>query len=185
MALHQIKPPANSKFLVLRDLYSLLIYVQNCCYLLPHAAHTVMAMQVEERSVADIAAELSSMQQLAAANKLQPEHLNHGTITISNIGSIGGNYATPMIFPPQLAIVALGKVRPVAAPAAVAESTGTAALPASQGGDTRPGAVDFHSLMGISWGADHRVVDGATLAKFSNHWKALLEQPSKLLLRCR
>ena len=39
--------------------------------------------------------------------------------------------------------------------------------------------------MNISWGADHRAVDGAALAQFSNAWKALLENPTKMLLRLR
>ena len=41
------------------------------------------------------------------------------------------------------------------------------------------------SVMGVSWGADHRVVDGASLARFSNDWKALVEEPAKLLLAMR
>jgi pyruvate/2-oxoglutarate dehydrogenase complex dihydrolipoamide acyltransferase (E2) component len=45
-------------------------------------------------------------------------------------------------------------------------------------------AQDYTPLpcMAVSWGADHRVLDGATLARFSNAWKALLEQPERLLL---
>jgi 2-oxoisovalerate dehydrogenase E2 component (dihydrolipoyl transacylase) len=40
-------------------------------------------------------------------------------------------------------------------------------------------------VMAISWGADHRVVDGATVAEASNYWKALLEEPLRLLLHLR
>ena len=39
--------------------------------------------------------------------------------------------------------------------------------------------------MAVSWGADHRVIDGATLARFSNTWKALLEAPEHLLLHLK
>ena len=47
------------------------------------------------------------------------------------------------------------------------------------------GAVVREAVMGISWGADHRVVDGATLTHFSNAVKALLEEPQRLLLHMR
>ena len=44
------------------------------------------------------------------------------------------------------------------------------------------GAVVREAVMGVSWGADHRIVDGATLARFSNAVKALLKDPERLLL---
>ena len=79
-------------------------------------------------------------------------------------GTIGGTYATPLVNPPEVAIVALGKVRylPRFAP---------------------DGEVEKAALLNISWGADHRVLDGATLAEFSNKWKQYIEQPDRLLLR--
>ena len=47
------------------------------------------------------------------------------------------------------------------------------------------GGFETASVLAASWGADHRVVDGATLAHFSNAWKALLEEPRRLLLHLR
>ena len=47
------------------------------------------------------------------------------------------------------------------------------------------GKVVCEAVMGVSWGADHRVIDGATLTRFSNACKSLLEDPAKLLLRMR
>ena len=81
-------------------------------------------------------------------------------------GTIGGTYATPLVNPPEVAIVALGKVRHLPRFAA-------------------DGEVEKAALMNISWGADHRVLDGATLAEFSNKWKQFIEQPDRLLLRLR
>ena len=47
------------------------------------------------------------------------------------------------------------------------------------------GAVVREAVMGMSWGADHRIVDGATLTRFSNVVKSLLEDPERLLLHLR
>jgi 2-oxoisovalerate dehydrogenase E2 component (dihydrolipoyl transacylase) len=71
-----------------------------------------------------------------------------------------------MLHTPEAAIVALGRVRP--APRYDAA-----------------GALVKRHVMGFSWGADHRVVDGATVAEFANAWKALLEQPAALLLHLK
>ena len=47
------------------------------------------------------------------------------------------------------------------------------------------GELNMQPTMAIGWGADHRVVDGAMLAEFSNRWKALLECPDQMLLHLR
>ena len=65
----------------------------------------------EQRSILDIAYEINRLQALGTANKLGEEELTGGTFTLSNIGSIGGTYASPVILAPQVAIGALGKIR--------------------------------------------------------------------------
>ena len=64
---------------------------------------------VQERSVAGIAGELARLQAAAAAGRLKAEDLAGGTLTVSNIGAIGGTYATPLVNVPEVAIVALGR----------------------------------------------------------------------------
>eukprot|EP00198_Chlamydomonas_reinhardtii_P003005 XP_001692341.1 predicted protein [Chlamydomonas reinhardtii] len=117
--------------------------------------------QVQRKSLAQVASELSLLQQLAAAGRLPAEALAGGTISVSNIGegcTIGGTYATPLVSPPEVAIVALGRLQLLPRyPPAAAEAA-------------------------VSWGADHRVVDGAALAAFSGSWRQLLETPERLLL---
>ncbi len=44
------------------------------------------------------------------------------------------------------------------------------------------GELEMVPMLAASWGADHRVIDGATLARFSNSWKAFVEEPERLLL---
>jgi 2-oxoisovalerate dehydrogenase E2 component (dihydrolipoyl transacylase) len=123
--------------------------------------------KVEARTVPEIAAELQRLQSLAAAGKLPPADVAGGSITISNIGALGGTYATPMLNPPEAAILALGRVRP---------------LPRY---DTTTGELARRHILSLSWGADHRVVDGAAVAAASNTFKKLLEQPSSLLMHLR
>jgi len=65
---------------------------------------------VQQLSVFDIALELSRLQSLGVAGKLSTKDLSGGTFSLSNIGSIGGTYAKPVILPPEVAIGALGKI---------------------------------------------------------------------------
>jgi len=118
--------------------------------------------RVEEKSIIQIAREIEELRKDAWYNSLRQQDLTGTTISVSNIGTIGGIHATPLITPPQVAIVALGKLRSVLVPCP------------SEGYKQKP-------MMPISWGADHRVVDGATMVEFSNRWKRLIECPGLLL----
>ena len=64
---------------------------------------------VQERSLVDIAHELARLQAAAYAGHLQQADLAGGTLTVSNIGAIGGTYAMPLVNVPEAAIVALGR----------------------------------------------------------------------------
>jgi 2-oxoisovalerate dehydrogenase E2 component (dihydrolipoyl transacylase) len=121
---------------------------------------------VEQLSVLEIAKELNRLQDLGSAGKLGQDDLNGGTFTLSNIGSIGGTYASPILVVPQVAIGALGRIRK---------------LPRFDS----QGNVVAESIMEVSWSADHRVIDGATIARFNNSFKRFLEHPELLLLYSR
>ncbi|CAF0763859.1 unnamed protein product [Brachionus calyciflorus] len=118
---------------------------------------------VETKSVFEIAQDLNKLQVLANTSKLTPSELTGGTFTISNIGSIGGTYMKPVILPPEVAIGALGKIQK---------------LPRFD----HDHKVVVANIMQISWSADHRVVDGATMARFSNQVKRYIENLSVLLM---
>ncbi|XP_034721984.1 lipoamide acyltransferase component of branched-chain alpha-keto acid dehydrogenase complex, mitochondrial [Etheostoma cragini] len=66
---------------------------------------------VQLLSLFDIALELNRLQALGVAGQLGTRELSGGTFTLSNIGSIGGTYAKPVILPPEVAIGALGKIQ--------------------------------------------------------------------------
>ncbi len=119
---------------------------------------------VQTLSVMEIAEEMRRLGDLGRRGKLGENDLKGGTMTISNIGSIGGTYAMPVIMPPEIFIGALGK---------------TQTLPRylDDGKTLVP-----RSIMNSSWSADHRVLDGATVANFCNQWKSYLENPALMLL---
>jgi 2-oxoisovalerate dehydrogenase E2 component (dihydrolipoyl transacylase) len=118
------------------------------------------------KSIVEIANDLTRLTDLAREGRVSPADLKGGTITISNIGAIGGTVATPIINKPEVAIVALGKVQQ---------------LPRF---DSK-GHVVARSIMQVSWSGDHRVIDGGTIARFTNLWKKYLEEPSSMLIAMR
>ncbi|XP_040895540.1 lipoamide acyltransferase component of branched-chain alpha-keto acid dehydrogenase complex, mitochondrial isoform X2 [Toxotes jaculatrix] len=118
---------------------------------------------VQLLSVFEIAQELNRLQVLGSTGQLGTADLSGGTFTLSNIGSIGGTYAKPVILPPEVAIGALGKIQ---------------VLPRFDGG----GQVVPAHIMKVSWSADHRIIDGATMCRFSNLWREYLENPASMVL---
>lgn len=113
---------------------------------------------VQDKSIFDVAHEIHRLTELGQRNALGPADLKGGTITVSNIGTVGGTYANPVIVSSELAIVALGRMQ---------------TLPRFDDA----GNVVARQILPISWSADHRVIDGATIARFGNHWKMLVENP--------
>ncbi len=118
---------------------------------------------VQVLTIFEIAQELNRLQRLGKEGRLGKDDLTGGTFTLSNIGVIGGTYAKPVLMPPEVTIGALGKIQK---------------LPRF---DERGNVVPTH-IMIASWSADHRVIDGATMANFSNLWKNYLENPKAMLM---
>ncbi|KAL5065454.1 hypothetical protein RYX36_027191 [Vicia faba] len=121
---------------------------------------------VQSLSISEITKELARLQQLASDNKLTSEDICGGTITLSNIGAIGGKFGSPLLNLPEVSIIAIGRIQK---------------LPRFTG----DGSVYPASLMTVNIGADHRVLDGATVARFCNEWKKLIENPELLTLNLR
>lgn len=118
---------------------------------------------VENKSILEVAADLNALQERGSKGTLTPEDFANGTFSLSNIGIIGGTYTHPCIMTPQVAIGAIGKTR---------------LLPRF---DSAGNVLPAH-IMNVSWSADHRVIDGVTMASFSNAWKKQLENPHFFLL---
>ena len=99
----------------------------------------------------------------ALAGKSLPDDFADGTFTITNLGGLDVDGFTPIINPPQAAILGVGRIveKPVA----------------------RDGAVVIRPMITLSLSFDHRIVDGAPAAKFLQRVKQLVERPMALLLR--
>ena len=138
---------------------------------------------VQNKSVASIALELNQLQLIAAQGKLSEIHLSDVTFTLSNIGSITGTHAVPVIVPPQVAIGAIGKFQTL--PKYMVEGKPATLSQIYDGLDSSSLKIEPSTFMNISWSADHRVIDGATIAKFSKLWGSYIETPSKMIFDLR
>ena len=126
------------------------------------------------KTLPEIAEELKRLKDSATCRggELPSSDLQGATFTLSNVGAIGGGgtYMSPIITPPQVAIGAMGQIQRL--PRFVATSQDSTA---SQ-------KVEEAHICAVSWAADHRVVDGATVARFHKSWKEYMEDPIRLLL---
>lgn len=116
----------------------------------------------DQKSILEISSEIVQLSEKARANKLAPEDMKNASITITNIGSIGGTYATPVINHPEVAIFGMYKI---------------VKRPVWDGNGFKP--VD---MMNVSLTADHRLIDGAVAARFLKAVVARLENPGVLML---
>ncbi|ROW11032.1 hypothetical protein VMCG_01075 [Cytospora schulzeri] len=135
---------------------------------------------VAAHSILTIAAELSRLQALALAGSLGPRDMSGGTVTVSNIGSIGGTYCSPVIVEGQVAILGIGRLRDVPdVVAAVGDGDGD--------GDGEGGwrVRGLRRVCNFSWSADHRVVDGATMARAAGVVRSLVEEPDVMVMHLR
>ncbi|WP_432714461.1 pyruvate dehydrogenase complex dihydrolipoamide acetyltransferase [Pedobacter sp.] len=114
------------------------------------------------KSLSHISAEVKDFAQRAKAKKLQPSDWEGSTFTISNLGMFGIDEFTAIINPPDACILAIG---------------GISQVPVVKNGAVVPGNV-----MKVTLSCDHRAVDGATGSAFLQTFKALLEEPVRLLV---
>ncbi|CAO3634910.1 unnamed protein product [Cunninghamella blakesleeana] len=121
---------------------------------------------VQSKTIVEVATELHRLIELGKENKIPSEDLQGGTITVSNIGKISGTYSDPVVIASEMAVLSLGKVKN---------------LPRYD----RAGNVISKQILPISWSADHRIIDGATIARFGNTWKTLVESPALLTSELR
>jgi 2-oxoisovalerate dehydrogenase E2 component (dihydrolipoyl transacylase) len=128
----------------------------------PRGLAVPVVKDCQNLSVMEIAFELERLKKLASEGSLSEGDITDATFTLSNIGAIGGTYMSPIVTSPQVAIGAMGRIQ---------------RLPRF-GADN---VIEEINIMQISWGGDHRVIDGATMARFSNQWKNYMESPMTMV----
>jgi 2-oxoisovalerate dehydrogenase E2 component (dihydrolipoyl transacylase) len=127
----------------------------------PNGLMVPVIRNAESRDVWDIAAEILRLAEAARTGKASRETLSGSTITISSLGPMGGIASTPVINRPEVAIVAVNKVRETVV--------------------VVDGELEIAKLMNLSLSCDHRVVDGWDAALFMQDLKNLIESPLRLL----
>ena len=116
----------------------------------------------ERQSFAQIEAAITDYAKRARENKLSPDELHGGTFTISNGGVYGSMLSTPIVNPPQSAILGLHAIqdRPVA----------------------RDGNVVIRAMMYLALSYDHRIIDGRGAVGFLKRIKDVIENPARMLI---
>jgi pyruvate dehydrogenase E2 component (dihydrolipoamide acetyltransferase) len=123
---------------------------------------TPVIRDADQKGIAQIADEVRDLATRARDKKLQPEEMTHGTFSISNLGMFGIEEFAAVINPPEGAILAVGTIREE---------------PVVEDGAIVPGR-----RMRFTMSCDHRVIDGATGAKFMAAFKRIVESPLNMLL---
>jgi pyruvate dehydrogenase E2 component (dihydrolipoamide acetyltransferase) len=116
----------------------------------------------DDKGILELAREIDNLTTRARNGDLTPDEMRGSTFTITNFGAIGGDYATPIINYPEAAILGLGAIKE---------------RPLAKDGDV----VACHTLP-LSLSVDHRLIDGAVAAQFTNEVKTYLHTPEMLLL---
>ena len=124
---------------------------------------------VQDKSILQINQDIIELRGKADSNKLAADDFADGTFSVSSVGNIGGTYASPVVLRPQAAIIAIGKARKQAKYVEDIEQ--------KEGYRWEPA-----DMIAISISADHRVIDGATCARFAAKMKLLIEHPNLMLL---
>ena len=128
----------------------------------PNGLVVPVIKNADQKSVSDIAREMGELSAKAREGKLSPGEMSGGCFTISSLGGIGGIFFTPIINAPEVAILGVSK---------------SAMKPIWNGKEFVP-----RLILPMSLSYDHRVVDGASGARFSTYLAALMSDIRKLVL---
>lgn len=128
----------------------------------PNGLVVPVIKNADQKSILELSKEILDLSKRARDGKLKPDEMKGATITITNIGSIGGTYATPVINHPEVAILGMYKIdeKPV----------------------IKNGQLAAIKVMNFTMTADHRLIDGAVAARFLAAFIGRIENPGKMLV---
>lgn len=116
----------------------------------------------DRKSVFAVSGEINELATKAREGKLAPNEMKGGSMSITNIGSAGGQWFTPVINHPEVAILGIGRI--------------------SEKPIIKNGEIVAAPVLALSLSFDHRMIDGATAQNALNHIKRLLSEPELLLM---
>jgi len=122
----------------------------------------------DRKGMLQLASEMNELVTKARERSISPDELRGSTFTITNVGGIGGEYATPILNYPESGILAIGEIKKK--PRVVTDE------------DTGEESIEPRHVMTLSLSFDHRLIDGAVGAQFTNEVMRYLENPDLLLL---
>ncbi|MYB89836.1 MAG: dihydrolipoamide acetyltransferase, partial [Proteobacteria bacterium] len=128
----------------------------------PHGLLVPVLRDVDKKTLAEVAVEVADLGQRARERKLRPDEMGGASMTVTSLGHIGGQAFTPIINPPEVAILGLSRM---------IVRTGSSPQEASR-----------QNFLPLSLSYDHRVINGAEAARFCLHLKVILEDIWKLVL---
>ncbi len=128
----------------------------------PNGLVVPVIKNADQKSVLEISKEIIDLSKRARDGKLKPDEMKGASITITNIGSVGGTYATPIINHPEVAILGMYKIsdKPI----------------------LKDGKIDFIKSMNYTVTCDHRLIDGAVAANFLKSFFQKIQNPGILMM---
>jgi len=129
----------------------------------PNGLVVPVIKNADQKSILDISKEIIDLSKRARDGKLKPDEMKGACITITNIGSVGGTYATPIINHPEVAILGMYKIsdKPVL---------------------KKDGSIGFIKSMNYTVTCDHRLIDGAVAANFLKSFFNKIQNPGVLMM---
>lgn len=128
----------------------------------PNGLVVPVIKNADQKSILEISKEILDLSKRARDGKLKPDEMKGATITVTNIGSIGGTYATPVINHPEVAILGMYKIDDKV----IVANGGFKAI----------------KVQNFTMTADHRLIDGAVAARFLAAFIGRIENPGQLLV---